>query len=201
MNQRWSVVRPLVRPALMLLVQVAAALMLMSAILWGVQSFMSPDWRQADSTLQAAQAQLDEARQEQADVQTHLPRFHQLVAAGLLGGEPRAAWVEDLLHTARQQGLQDQVSFSLAAPESVELPQSELAQSRVQRHVLELQMTQVHEVEALRLIQQLQARHAEVTRMASCLFAQPTPAGLSVQCRINFLHIDPTPATDNNASE
>ena len=97
--------------------------------------------------------------------------------------------------------LKDQVSFSLAVPEPVELPQAELAQASVQRHVLEIQMTQVHELEALRLIQQLQARHALVTRMAACLFAQPNPDGLTAQCRVNFLHIDPTPTADNNAAE
>lgn len=172
MNQFWPVVFPLVRPTVMLLAKVVIGLVLVSASLWGVKYFLSPGWLQAEASLQTAQAQLDEARLEQSDVQTHWPRYKQLVAAGLVGGEPRAIWVEDLLRTANELDLKDQVSFSLAVPEPVELPQAELAQASVQRHVLEIQMTQVHELEALRLIQQLQARHALVTRMAACLFAQ-----------------------------
>jgi len=201
MNQFWPVVFPLVRPTVMLLAKVVIGLVLVSASLWGVKYFLSPGWLQVEASLQTAQAQLDEARLEQSDVQTHWPRYKQLVAAGLVGGEPRAIWVEDLLRTANELDLKDQVSFSLAVPEPVELPQAELAQASVQRHVLEIQMTQVHELEALRLIQQLQARHALVTRMAACLFAQPNPDGLTAQCRVNFLHIDPTPTADNNAAE
>lgn len=201
MKQVWSVVLPLIKPTLMLLMKLVAGLALMSAALWGAQHFMSPAWQQVDATLQSAQAQLDEARQEQADVQAHLPRFNQLVAAGLVGGEPRANWVEDLLHTAKDSRLQSRVSFSLSPPEPVELPQAEPAQARVQRHVLELQLTQVHEIEALRLIQEVQTRHAQVSRMAACLFESPTPTGLTARCRINLLHIAPLPATDAPASQ
>lgn len=201
MNQFWSVVFPLVKPTVMLLAKAVAALLLVAASLWGVRYFLTPGWQQAESNLQTAQAQLDEARLEQSDVQTHWPRFQQLVAAGMVGGEPRAVWVEDLLNTGKELGLNDQLSFSLAVPEIVELSQSESAQASVQRHVLEVQLSQVHEIEALRLMQHIRNRHALVTRMAGCLFAQPEPNGLTAQCRINFLHIAPSPATDHNASE
>ena len=201
MNQFWPVVFPLVRPTVMLLAKVVAGLVLVSASLWGVQHFMLPGWQQAEATLHTAQTQLDEARLGLSDVQTHWPRYKQLLAAGLVGGEPRAIWVEDLLRTAKELDLKDQVSFSLAVPAPVELSQAETAQASVNRHVLEIQVTKVHEIEALRLMQQMQARHALVTRMASCLFTQPNPDGLTAQCRLNFLHIDPAPATDNNGPE
>lgn len=201
MKKLWPVIFPLVRSAVLMLAKVVLALMVISAILWGVRYFLYPDWQKAESALQAAQTQLDEAHTEQADVQAHLSNYRKLVAAGLVGGEPRAIWVEDLLRTAKELGLQDKTSFTLAPPEPVELSQAEAAQARVERHVLDVQVGPVHEIEALRLMQQLQARHAQITQVAGCQFTQPKPEGLTAQCRINFLHIDPTPVTHDNVSE
>lgn len=200
MKQVWSVVLPLIQPTLMLLMKVVAGLALMSAALWGAQHLMSAAWQQADATLQGAQAQLEDARLERVDVQAHLPRFNQLVAAGLVGGEPRSEWVEDMLRTAKAMNLQNRVSFSLSPPEPVEVPQAELVPARVQRHVLELQVTEVHEIEALRLMQAVQAHHAPVSRMAACLFDSPSPTGLTAKCRIHFLNIAPLPAAHDLAA-
>ncbi|MGL4435129.1 MAG: hypothetical protein ACRCVM_04695, partial [Giesbergeria sp.] len=73
------------------------ALLVAVLALWGVRHFLYPGWQQAEAAQQAAQGQLEEARAEQADVQNHLGQYQQMVAAGLVGGEPRAVWVEDLL--------------------------------------------------------------------------------------------------------
>ncbi len=199
MKRLWPVVFPLVRPAVWTLVGVLMAALASMLALWGVRYFLDPGWQQAEATQQAAQAQLEEARAEQADVQNHLHQYQQMVAAGLVGGEPRAVWVDDLLRILQQLDLQGQASFTLAAPEAVELPQAEAAQARVQRHVLELQFARVHEIEVLRVLEQLRQRHALVSRVAGCVFEQATPEGLSARCRVNFLHIDPAPGANHNA--
>lgn len=54
------------------------------------------DWQQAQSQLQAAQGQLGEAQADQTDLDTHRRTYEVLKTSGLLGGEPRAIWVEDL---------------------------------------------------------------------------------------------------------
>lgn len=199
MKRLWPVVFPLVRPAVWALAGVLAALLLAMLALWGVRHFLVPGWQQAEAAQQAAQALLEEARAEQADVQSHLPQYQQLVAAGLVGGEPRAQWVEDLLRILQAQDLQSHTSFTLAAPETVELPLAEAAQARVQRHVLELQFARMHEIEVLRVLEQLRAHHARVSRVAGCAFEQATPEGLSARCRVSFLHIDPLSGADQNA--
>lgn len=199
MKRLWPVVFPLVRPAVWTLVGVLMAALASMLALWGVRYFLDPGWQQAEATQQAAQAQLEEARAEQADVQNHLHQYQQMVAAGLVGGEPRAVWVDDLLRILQQLDLQGQASFTLAAPEAVELPQAEAAQARVQRHVLELQFARVHEIEVLRVLEQLRQRHALVSRVAGCVFEQATSEGLSARCRVNFLHIDPAPGANHNA--
>ena len=199
MKRLWPVVFPLVRPAVWTLVGVLMAALASMLALWGVRYFLDPGWQQAEATQQAAQAHLEEARAEQADVQNHLHQYQQMAAAGLVGGEPRAVWVDDLLRILQQLDLQGQASFTLAAPEAVELPQAEAAQARVQRHVLELQFARVHEIEVLRVLEQLRQRHALVSRVAGCVFEQATPEGLSARCRVNFLHIDPAPGANHNA--
>ncbi len=87
-------------------------------------------------------------------------RYKQLVAAGLVGGEPRAIWVEDLLRTAREQGLQERISFTLAAPEAVTLAGADTAPAQVKRHVLEYSLSRVHDIEALQFIQRFHQDHA-----------------------------------------
>ena len=90
MKRLWPVVFPLVRPAVLTLAGVLAAVLVAVLALWGVRHFLFPGWQQAQATQQAAQGQLEEARAEQADVQNHLRQYQQMVAAGLVGGEPRA---------------------------------------------------------------------------------------------------------------
>ena len=201
MNQTWSVVFPLVKPQVKSLAKVAVAFGVVSLLLWGGKYFLTPGWQNAQAALQSAQAQLDAAQQEQSDVATHWPRYQQLIAAGLIGGEPRATWVDDLLQRVKALELSDHVSFALAAPEPVTMSeegQDSEVQASVNRHVLEIQMNKVHELEALRLIQQVRERHRLVTQHAGCAFFDPQPEGLTAQCRINFLHIDLTSSRDKN---
>ncbi len=201
MNRQWTVILPLVRPAVALLLAAALVLALASGALWGVRLYLAPQWQQAQAERQAAQGELELARSEQADAAAHLPRYRQMVADGFVGGEPRAAWVEDLLQIAAGLGLRDQLTFQLAPPEILPLPQAQEAQAQVQRHALQVELRQVHEIEALRLLQQLQARHPQVAQLAGCIFDQPAAQGLAVRCRVNFLHIAPQPAPANNAAQ
>ena len=201
LNPLWSAILPLVRPAAALLLATLLVLALASGALWGARLYLAPQWQQAQAERLGAQAELELARAEQADADAHLPRFRQLVADGFVGGEPRAAWVEDLLQAAGELGLREQLSFQLAPPEMLALPQAQDAQAQVQRHVLQIELRQVHEIEALRLLRQLQARHPQVAQLAGCSFEQPAPEGMVVRCRVNFLHIAPLPAQANNAPQ
>lgn len=199
MKQSFALVFPLVRG---LALRWGGALLLLALAwggLWGARYILQPGWQKAEAEMQAAQALLDEARTDQGDIETHRGSFDALKAAGLVGGEPRAVWVEDLLRTAQALGLQSQTSFTLAAPQAVELPEAEAAGARVTRHVLEYSLARVHEVEALRFAQQYHQAHGRVSRPVACTWEQPTPEGLTARCRVNFLHIDPVPAAGHNA--
>ncbi|PWW47687.1 hypothetical protein DFR36_10260 [Melaminivora alkalimesophila] len=201
MRRPWTELLPLVRPAAALLLAVVLVLALAASALWGVRLYLSPQWQQAQGERQSAQAALEEAHAEQADAAAHLPHYRQMQASGFIGGEPRAAWVEDLLAAATHLGLRERLSFQLAPPETVAMELAQEAQVQVQRHVLQVELQQVHEIEALRLLQGLLAQHPQVARLAGCSFEQPGAEGLTVRCRVNFLHIAPLPAQANNADQ
>lgn len=189
---------PLVRP---LTIRWGAVLLLLAlawAALLGVQRIYQPDWRKAQAQAQAAQAQWDAARAEQDDLTTHSATFEQLKAAGLVGPDPRALWVDELLRSAREQGLQERIAFTLAAPETLAMPGAEAVPAQVKRHGLEYTLSRVHDVEALQFMQRFHRAHARTARPMACKLEQPGPTGLTARCRVNFLHIDPAPAAAHN---
>lgn len=190
---------PLLRPMLIKLGVLLCALALAWGGLYAVQESRLPDWQQAQADYKTTQVRLSEAQTDQTDLDTHRRTYEQLQASGLLGGEPRAVWVEDLLRTATQLGLQAQVSFTLSSPQAVELPQAKAMGARVTRHTLDYTLTRVHELEVLQLTEQFVQTHQGVARFMGCTLEQPTPEGLGARCRVNFLHIEPPAAPSHNA--
>lgn len=189
---------PLVRPQALKWGTVLLLLALAWAGLLGAQYVLKPAWQKSQAQAQAAQAQWDEAQAEQNDLTTHRSRFEQLKAAGLVGGDPRAAWVDDLLRTARDRGLQEQLGFTLAPPEALAMDEAEAAGAQVKRHVLEYSLNRVHGIEALQFMQRFHQDHALIARPMACWLERPTPEGLTARCRVNFLHIDPAAAAVHN---
>ncbi|MDP2092617.1 MAG: hypothetical protein Q8K50_01810 [Hydrogenophaga sp.] len=199
MNVLWPLLLPLLRPLLIKLGALLGVLVLVWGGLYALQQSLLPDWQQAQGQQQVAQALLAEAQADQIDLDTHRRTYEQLKASGLLGGEPRAVWVEDLLRTSASLGLQAQVSFTLGSPQAVELPQAQAIGARVTRHTLDYTMTGVHELEVLQLTDQYMQAHQGVARLMGCALEQPTPEGLGARCRVNFLHIEPPATPSHNA--
>jgi hypothetical protein len=199
MNALLPLLLPLLRPLLIKLGALLCALAMVWGALYAVQQSLQPEWQQAQGQQQTAQALLGEAHADQTDLDTHRRTFEMLKASGLLGGEPRAVWVEDLLRTAVSMDLQTQVSFTLGSPQAVELPQAQAIGARVTRHTLDYTLIQVHELEVLQLTDQFMQAHQGVARLMGCALEQPTPLGLDARCRVNFLHIEPPAAPSHNA--
>lgn len=191
---------PLLRP---LLIRVGA-LLLALALAWGglagVRWWQTPAWQQAQAEQQAAQGMLTEAQADQLDLDTHRRTYEVLKASGLLGGEPRPVWVEDLLRVTQQLGLQAHTSFTLGSPQVVDLPQAQATGARVTRHTLEYTLSRVHGVEVLQLTEQFIQTHQGVARLMGCALEQPTPEGLAARCRVNFLHIEPPQSAAHNGA-
>jgi hypothetical protein len=199
MNALLTLLLPLLRPLLIVWGIVLGALALAWSGLYAVQQSLLPEWQQAQAQLKTAQTQLIQVQVDQTDLDTHRRTYELLKDSGLLGGEPRAVWVEDLLRISSTLGLQAQVSFTLGSPQTVELPQAKAMGARVTRHTLDYTLSRVHELEVLQLTDQFMQAHQGVARLMGCALEQPTPEGLSARCRVNFLHIEPPAAPSHNA--
>jgi hypothetical protein len=199
MNALFTLLLPLLRPLLIKLGALLGVLVLAWGSLYAVQQTQLPDWQQAKAQQKTAQARLSEAQADQTDLDTHRRTYDMLKASGLLGGEPRAVWVEDLLRTATRLNLQSHIRFTLGSPQAVDLAQAKTMGARVTRHTLDFTLTRVHEVEVLQLTDQFMQTHQGVARLMGCSLEQPTPEGLGARCRVNFLHIEPPAAASHNA--
>lgn len=195
---RWFVLWPLLRK------NVVALLITLGFILvgWSGLSFwfhhLTPLWQTAQSGLQAAQAELTQAQADQLDFETHRRSFEQLQASGLMDGAPRAGWAEEVQRIAEYHHLSSQLTFVLMPPEALDFPQAQAINARVTRHVMEIQLTGVHDIEALKLITSVIEKHHGVARLVHCSFDRRS-VNLDMKCRVNFLHIEPTSTNAQNA--
>lgn len=197
-HNSWHVLWPLLkREAVVLLIVIGAILLGWSGLIFWFQHLLPP-WQTVQTSLQAAQAELAQAQADQLDFDTHRRSFEQLKASGLMDGEPRAGWAEEVQRIATNKGLLSQLTFVLAAPESVELPQAQAINARVTRHLMEIQLTAIHEIEALQFITTVVEKHNGVARLNECTFDRRSPS-LDMKCRVNFLHIEPATANAQNA--
>lgn len=199
MSDVWPMIMPLLRRQLL----GALALLLLLGGTWGGLWYwhgsLLPAHDQAQAELAAAREALERAHTDQAEINAHRQTFEGLRASGLIGEPQRAVWVDDLLVGARDLGLDNLLSYTLAAPEELQLAQAQEVGAKVTRHVLTWDLKEAHELDALRLVRRLvQARHG-VARLAGCSLALSGDAALSSQCRVNFLHIEPAAPPAQNA--
>lgn len=200
LNVSMAVLLPLLRPALVRLGLLACVLCVLWGALYVAQRWFKPSWETAQFDLQTAQSLLNEAKSDQNDLDTHRRTYESLKASGLLGGDPRAVWVEDLQRVAADMGLSERVSFTLSSPQAIELPLADAVGARVSRHVLEYTLDRVHDEEALRFVDRFVGSHEGVARLMGCTFEHPTLEGLLVRCHVNFLHIEPPKGAADNGS-
>lgn len=194
-----AVLWPLVqRETVVWLMVIGAIVVAWSGLAFWFQHLAAP-WQTAQAHLQTAQAELDQATADQFDFETHRRSFEQLKASGLMDGEPRAVWAEEVQRIAVDSGLSAQLSFILAPPTPVEMPQNPATlAARVTRHVMDIQLTGVHDTEALHFITRLSERHQRVSRLSDCTFERRGPQ-MDMKCRVNFLHMDVKPNSAHNA--
>jgi hypothetical protein len=195
----WALLWPLLkREAVVWIVLAGAMVLAWTGLEFWLQRLL-PAWQAAQATLQTAQTELTQAETDQLDFETHRRTFEQLKASGLMDGDPRAGWAEEVQRLATARGVRSQLTFVLAPPEPIDLPQAQAIGARVTRHPLELHLAGVHEIEALQFMSEVMAQHKRVARLQGCAFDKRDAATLAMKCRVNFLHIDPTPAAAENA--
>ncbi len=196
---RWSALWPLLKRDVFILLTLVGFL----TAVWGALIFWShhlaPSWQTAQSNLQAAQAELSQAQADQLDLDTHRRSFDQLKASGLMDGLPRPTWAEDVQRIAEAHHLRSQLTFVLLPPEVLDLPQAQAINARVTRHAMDIQLSGVHDIEALTLMTHIMDKHNRVARLEHCSFDRRA-TNLDMKCRVNFLHIEPASTNVQNVS-
>lgn len=191
MTSYWSIMFPLVRPLLVKVGWFFAAALLSFGAVWGMEQWQAPQWKSAQRTMQTAQSSLTQANIDLADIEKLGDEFARHSQSGLVGGAPRAGWIEDLQRLAGTMGLEPVMTYNLASPVAVNVTTT--AQAKVTRHELSVSVTSVHELEGLRLIQQFVDLYPDTAQLTGCEFSAPTDAGLVLSCKIHLLHIEPAP--------
>lgn len=188
MTSYWAIMLPLVRPLLVKVGWFFAAAVLGFGAVWGMEQLQAPHWKSAQQAMQSAQTTLNQANADLADIEKLGDEFAKHSQSGLVGGAPRAGWIEDLQRLAGSMGLEPVLTYTLASPVAVNVASA--AQARVTRHELSVSLTSVHELEGLKLIQQFVNLYPDTAQLAACEFTSPTDAGLAIGCKINLLHIE-----------
>lgn len=184
----WAVMLPLVRPVLVKAAWFFALLLACLGAVWGIEQWQSPTWKTAQQRMQSAQSALTLANTDLADIERLRDEFARHSQSGLVGGAPRAGWIEDLQRLAGGRGLEPVMTYILASPVSVSIGGA--APGKVTRHELSISLTSVHELEGLTLIQQFVDLYPDTAQLTACDFSAPSEDGLAVACKINLLHID-----------
>lgn len=188
----WSIMLPLVRPLLVKVGVAFAVVILCIAAAWGLEQWQSPDWKSAQARMQSAQSSVNQANTDLADIERLRGEFARHSQSGLVGGAPRAGWIEDLQRIAAGIGLTPYLTYTLASPVNVKLGAEGVG--RVTRHELSVSLVSVHEIEGMRLVQQFLQLYPNTARLKTCEFTSPADAGLTLNCKVNLLHIDTGPA-------
>ncbi len=167
------------------------------------------DLAQAQTELSARRAKLAVKQIDLQGIEAHVSEFHALSQRGLLGRGDREGWVEQLLASHQRVGLPPTLTYALqaskplsqqagsgpeAAPQTSTSPEDS-AGGGPRFHDLEFTLSDIHEEELLVLLQEYAARVKGRFRVQACTLLDPTPQGLSAQCKLRFFTVpQPTKA-------
>ena len=189
----WSVMLPLIRPVLVKVAGFFALLVLGLCAVWGLEQWQAPTWKTAQQRMQSAQSVLTQANTDLADIERLRGEFNRHSQSGLVGGAPRAGWIEDLQRLAGRLGLEAVLTYTLASPVNVNVGGA--SAGKVTRHELNVSVASVHELEALSLVQQFVDLYPDTAQLTACEFSSPSETGLVLACKVNLLHIDAGPTS------
>lgn len=158
---------------------------------------------QAQAELATRQAALTGKQNDLRDIQAHIDEFHALEQRGLLGRGDREGWVEQLLASQQRTGLPPTLTYALQASKPLSQQSGPTTDGTAQApttpedpaaagprfHDLDLTLSDIHEEELLVLLQDYAAHVKGRFRVHACSLADPTPQGLSAQCRLRFFTV------------
>ena len=193
-------VRPLVGPALVLVI--AAALTLMA--IWYAEGLVESRQQLRDT----AQRQLADARQKHANagaekalITRYLAPYSALQDAGFVGGEQRINWVDSLRTANRTAGLFG-VNYDIGQQEAYPLARDLGAGDLpLKQSPMKLTLPLLHEGDLMAFFRSLAAQRAGMFMLNGCSIRRTgivppsgTQANLTAECEVAWITVDDTQA-------
>ncbi len=165
---------------------------------------------QLASSVQQQRDQISLKREDLRNVRSHIARFEQLRAQGLLGTPDRPLWVEELLASHSRLNLPGQLAYQLQVPKtvtdanaqtSVNAPPTTIQGTGDEPlvHDLQFELRDVHEGDVLRLIQDFRSHVKGRFRVNACTFSEPWDKGMTAQCVLRFVTMPSAPETKSGS--
>ena len=177
------------RPALQWLALAIIGTILVVGGLYVAKRRVAADAALARATHQAGLATLAQREADLKNVATHIKDYQALQRSGLVGSPAREAWVEQLLAARVALRLPDTLTYVLNAPAPFEAVQSDAAESTPVTHLthdLSVELSGIHELDLLRLIDRLRDTAGGRFRIQSCQLTNPGASGMTARCVLRF---------------
>lgn len=153
--------------------------------------------------ISSLQSQLGQKQGDLRNIARHIDEYRRLKAGGLIGNGDREGWVEKLSTLAAALGpLKGEFTYTLAPPVaygSDGLPAPDPASvdpAAPLTHDLTFNLTGIHEVELLRLLDDFRSQVKGRFRIQECLLDSPGDTGLAAKCVLRFYTLPEPPPAD-----
>ena len=158
------------------------------------------DYEREKGRLEAVRSRYRTIDTQRRLVETWLPAFRALQAAGVIGEEPRLAWIETLREVAARVGLpslryriEPRTAYEAAAPEAGGVLDGGV--HRPFSTVVRLEAGLLHEGDLERLLRELAARNAGLYRIERCevrragpvFVMRPDAVNLAAKCDLRWI--------------
>lgn len=159
-----------------------------------VRDTLQKSLAQSHNRLGAQQPILAGKQLDLSNIQAHIKQFRALREQGLVGSADREGWVEQLVASREQLKLTDTLSYTLkppqaitdsASPDPAAVVPSEANPDATATHDLDFELTGIHELELLDLLDDYRTRVHGRFRVQFCHLGS-AQTGLLVQCTLRF---------------
>lgn len=180
------------------LIGLGVSIVLAAASLSGAHYALDALQAQAQSAAAAAQALQDQVNGQESDlqnVQTHIQRFEQLRAQGLMGDAQRVVWMEQLHQAFAETGLAQQLRMELMPAQALTgAGDGTDGTAVVLTHDLTFELNSALETDVLQALERFKHAVTGRFRVQECRFSDATAEGVLVRCTLRFVTIAEPPA-------
>lgn len=181
------------RPLTVLGASVLAAAALLVGSYYGLDA-VRMEAQNAAAQAQGTQDRVAEQENDLRNVQTHIQRFQELRALGLMGEAQRVVWLEQLQQAWSTLGLAQELRMELKPAQTL-LPEGEDADpaAAVYTHDLVLETDAALETDIVSALERFRHTVKGRFRVQECRFSDAKSTGMLARCTLRFVTIADAP--------